>query len=103
MPRRGSRLAEGGRRQGAPHARGGGGGAGGQPIRVLAGGEVWMILVPLDQSAPDQWGFRGFEAALALSFGSVGALIAARRPENRVGWLLLGGGAVAGGQGVVGP
>ena len=63
--------------------------------------ELWMIAVTLDRPAPDQWGFRGFEAALALSFGSVGALVAARRPENRVGWLLLGVSAVAGVQGIV--
>lgn len=68
---------------------------------ALALAELWMIAVTLDRPAPDQWGFRGFEAALALSFGSVGALIAARRPENRIGWLLLGVGVVTGVQGFV--
>lgn len=70
-------------------------------ILALAAVEVWMILATLDQPAPDQWGFRGFEAALALSFGSVGALIAARRPENRIGWLLLLFSVVTGVQGIV--
>src|SRR3990172_11218124 len=58
-------------------------------ILVLAAVEVWMIAATLDRPS-EQWGFRGYEAALGLSFGSVGALIAARRPENRIGWLLLG-------------
>jgi len=71
-------------------------------ILVLAAVEVWMILATLDRATPDQWGFRGFEAALALSFGSVGALIATRRPEDRVGWLLLLFSVVAGVQGIVG-
>lgn len=53
----------------------------------LAG--LLMILVTLDQPAPDQWGIRGNESILALAFGSVGALITARRPGNRVGWLIL--------------
>lgn len=51
--------------------------------------ELWMIAVTLDRPTPVQWGFRGFEAILTLSFGSVGALVAARRPENRIGWVLL--------------
>ena len=32
----------------------------------------------------------GWETLFGLMFGSVGALITARRPDNRVGWLLLG-------------
>lgn len=51
--------------------------------------EIWMIAATLERPAPDQWGFRGFEAAFALSFGSVGALIATRRPDNRIGWVAL--------------
>ena len=70
-------------------------------IVVLSLVEVWMIAVTLNRPAPDQWAFRGFEAALALSFGSVGALIAARRPENRVGWVLILVSVLTGVQGVV--
>src|SRR3990170_9102951 len=70
-------------------------------ILALAAVEAWMIAVTLDRPAPDQWGFRGFEAVLALSFGSVGALIAARRPENRIGWLILVLSVVSGIQAVV--
>ena len=70
-------------------------------IAALSLVELWMIAVTLDRPAPDQWGFRGFEAVLALSFGSVGALIAARRPDNRIGWLLLALSVIAAIQAVV--
>jgi hypothetical protein len=63
--------------------------------------ELWMIAVTLGQPAPGQWGFRGFEGVLALSFGTVGAFIAARRPENRFGWLLLAVSVVAAVQGLI--
>src|SRR3972149_7439439 len=70
-------------------------------IAALSLVELWMIAVTLDRPAPDQWGFRGFGAVLALSFGSVGALIAARRPAHRIGWVALGAGG-GGGAGEVG-
>jgi hypothetical protein len=63
--------------------------------------ELWLIAVTLDQPTPDQWGFRGFEAVMGLSFGSVGALIAMRRPENRVGWVLVVMGLISGLMGIV--
>ena len=63
--------------------------------------ELWMIAVTFDRPAPDQWGFRGYEATLALSFGSVGALVAARRPENRIGWLLVAVALITAFQGIV--
>jgi len=69
-------------------------------ILVLAAVEVWMIAVTFDRPS-EQWAFRGYEAVLALTFGSVGALIAARRPENRIGWLLLGLSFASGALGIV--
>ncbi len=45
----------------------------------------------LDDAA---WGFPGFEAVPALSFGTVGALIAARRPGHRVGPIFLAAGVM---------
>ena len=69
-------------------------------IVVLAVVEVWMIAVTVDR-AFEGWGFRGFEAVLSLSFGSVSALIATRRPDNRIGWLLLGTSLIAAVQGIV--
>lgn len=70
-------------------------------IVMLAAAEVWMILATLDRPTPDQWGFRGFEAALAVSFGSVGVLVAVRRPEHPIGWLALGLSVVTGVEGIV--
>jgi hypothetical protein len=62
---------------------------------------LWMIATTLDRPVSPQWGFRGFEVVLGLSFGSVGALIAANRPDNRLGWLILATSVVLGIQGVV--
>jgi hypothetical protein len=45
---------------------------------------------------PDSWGFPGFTALFALSFGTVGAIVIARRPGNRVGQVLLAVGLVSG-------
>jgi len=45
---------------------------------------------------PDSWGFPGFTALFALSFGSVGAIVTSRRPGNRVGQVLLAVGLVSG-------
>ena len=70
-------------------------------IVALVLAEVWMIAATLDRPTPDQWGFRGFEAVLALSFGSVGALIAARRPDSRIGWLILGVSVITGIEAIV--
>jgi hypothetical protein len=70
-------------------------------IVFLSLATIWMIAVTIDRPTPQQWGFRGFEPALALSFGSVGALVATRRPENRFGWLLVGVSVVAALQGIV--
>ncbi len=44
---------------------------------------------------PDSWGFRGFTAIFAVTFGTVGALIVAAR-RNLVGWLLLAAGVLSG-------
>jgi hypothetical protein len=62
---------------------------------------AWMIAVTIDRPAPDEWGFRNAAATLGLGFGSVGALVAARRPGNRMGWMLLGISVVAALQGIV--
>ena len=55
-----------------------------------------IVLVALSWSVvlPDSWGFRAFAILPATTFGGVGALLASRRPQNRLGWLLLACGAV---------
>jgi hypothetical protein len=70
-------------------------------IVILALAEGATIVATLRASAPDQWGFRGNEALLALAWGSIGALIAIRRPGNRIGWLLLALSLINAFQGVV--
>ena len=70
-------------------------------IVALSAATAWMIAVTLYRPAPDQWAFRGFEAVLAMAFGSVGALVSSRRPDNRLGWLLLVASVLAAVQGIV--
>ena len=53
------------------------------------------VLLLLSRSTPPPtgtFGFRGFAILLALAFTAVGPLIAARRPGNPIGWLLLAAG-----------
>jgi hypothetical protein len=84
---------------------------GGRALRTIARGlwlvvvalslaELWMIGATVDRPS-NQWGMRGYEAALALSFGSVGALIATKRPGNVIGWLTLVAALATGIQGIV--
>lgn len=63
--------------------------------------EFAIIAATADVPVPDQWGFRGYEAGMGIVFGLVAALIASRRPENRVGWLLLACSLIIAAQGVV--
>lgn len=86
---------------------------GGRPAPSLVAGGLWLAIVILSlaegamitstlrASAQGQWAFRGNEALLALAWGSIGALIAVRKPGNRIGWLLLALSLVNAIQGVV--
>ena len=44
----------------------------------------------------NSFGFRGFGALFAVTFASVGALIAARHPANAIGWIFCAMGVVSG-------
>jgi hypothetical protein len=55
-----------------------------------------LIAGSLNAPLPQSFGFRGFPALLALSFGSVGAFVLTRRPGNRVGAILVAIGINAG-------
>jgi hypothetical protein len=55
-----------------------------------------LLAGSLDAPIPESYGFRGFLALFAGSFGSVGAFILTRRPGNRVGGILLAVGIVSG-------
>ena len=56
-----------------------------------------IVLLALSWSAPvpDSWGFRGFTVIFATAYGGVGANLAFRQPDNRVGWMLLGSGMLS--------
>jgi signal transduction histidine kinase len=62
---------------------------------LLTAASLVFLFQTLDvPTAP--FGFRGATHVLALSIPAVGALLASRRPENSIGWILLGVGVVAG-------
>jgi signal transduction histidine kinase len=56
---------------------------------VSAAALVFLILGRSTPQPPGSFGFRGFGIMLAMSFGSVGALLATRKPGNPIGWLFL--------------
>ena len=62
----------------------------------LAAAGLTLLAVAGFRPIPSSWGFPGFTALFALSFGSVGAIVIARRPGNRVGQVLLAVGLVSG-------
>ena len=67
---------------------------------------VWLATMALSASAaailvatawvdmPPSWGFRGASNLVAVTFSSVGAFVAVRRPAHAVGWLFLAVGAL---------
>ena len=61
---------------------------------------VALLLLSLSTSPPaGTFGFRGFAILMAIAFTAVGSLIAARRPGNPIGWLLLAAGLASAVQG----
>jgi hypothetical protein len=66
---------------------------------ALTAAGLALLLATMNAPVPSSdFGFRGFSALFAVAFSAVGALIAARRPGNSIGWLLLGAGVASGGQ-----
>lgn len=55
-------------------------------LAAISGG---IVLATLDAPVPDTWGFRGYWALVAPIVATPGLLVALRRPDNPVGWLLL--------------
>lgn len=58
-------------------------------IALAAAAVVFLVLGRHTPPPPGTFGFRGFSAVFAVAFGTVGALIASRRPENPIGWVFL--------------
>ena len=55
-----------------------------------------LVLITLDVSVPDNWGFRGYWDILAPIFATAGLFIALRHPHNAIGWILLVSGFTTG-------
>ena len=62
---------------------------------ALSGVALGLLATALNAPVPDAWGFRGFTAIFAVTFGSVGMLVARRHARHPVGWFLLAGGALS--------
>jgi signal transduction histidine kinase len=66
-------------------------------IAVSIGSMVLVSLTWDTPRPPTEFGPRGFSAGVALVFGTVGAVVASRRPSNPIGWIL---GAIGLGAGI---
>lgn len=55
-----------------------------------------LVLVSLDATVPDNWGFRGYWDLAAPTCATAGLLIARGQPRNSIGWILLVAGLSAG-------
>jgi signal transduction histidine kinase len=77
-------------------------------VRLLAGGSlvvsallcalggVFLVLAWEVPPLPTEFGTKGYAIVFSVGFGTVGALIATKRPENPIGWLMCAQGLVAG-------
>ena len=55
---------------------------------------VVILLSTAWVSVPVSWGFRGSSILVALTFGTVGLVIALRRPTHAIAWLFLAIGSI---------
>ena len=60
-----------------------------------------LIVLMRDISVPASWGFPGASSAFGLTCGTVGAIVALRRPENLNGWLFCAIGALFAAEGLI--
>jgi hypothetical protein len=56
---------------------------------------VVFLVLSASTPIPQRFGFRGADIIFALTFSTVGAVVARRHPRNPVGWLFCAGGLVA--------
>jgi len=68
----------------------------GVAIALAVGSVVFLVLGWSTQPPAGAFGFRGFAAIFALTFGTVGAIVASRLPRNPIGWLFLAGAVLSG-------
>src|SRR3990172_2279695 len=94
------RRDDGGRPGPGGKGRPGTGRGGARPARArraiavgLAIGAGAFLVISWSTPPPEgAFGFRGFAATFAITFGTVGALVASRQPRNPIGWIALASG-----------
>jgi signal transduction histidine kinase len=62
---------------------------------LCVGTLVFIVLAWSVPVLPNEFGFRGYGIAFSLVTGGVGAVIASRRSDNAIGWILCGIGVLA--------
>ena len=62
----------------------------------LAAAGLVLLAVSADAPIPDGFGFRGFGALNAVTYATIGSVILAGRPANRVGWIFVAVGILSG-------
>lgn len=60
-----------------------------------------LIVAMRDVEVPTSWGFPGASTMFGLTCGTVGAIVALRRPENLNGWLFCAIGALFAAEGLI--
>ena len=63
---------------------------------VLTALGLWLLALSYSTPVPLDWGFRGWPAIIAVAYSTVGAIVASRRPDNRVGWIFCAAGLITG-------
>ena len=63
---------------------------------LSAGAAVFLVLAWDTPMRPNEFGTRGYAIVWSLVIGSVGAVLASRRPKNPIGWIFCILGLLAG-------
>jgi signal transduction histidine kinase len=65
-------------------------------LALSAAAAVFLVLAWGTPLLPAEFGFKGFAIAWSVVVGTVGAVLASRRPSNPIGWIFCGMGVVSG-------
>jgi hypothetical protein len=69
---------------------------------VLSAASLVFLVLSAGAPAPPGFGFEGSETLFAVTFATVGCLVAVRQPRNPVGWLFLVAGLIFAAMGLAG-